>query len=95
MTEILKPETGEQVRDAVRWAVSGGGAFEVVASATKRGFGRPVESPHTLNLGGFSGVSLYEPEELVLSAGAATPLADIEEILAGKKQQFAFEPPDL
>ncbi len=95
MSEILKPETGEQVRDAVRGAISEGVAFEVMGSGTKTGFGRPTASPRILNLTGFSGVSLYEPEELVLAAGAGTPLAEVEDVLAGKKQQFAFEPPDL
>ena len=42
-----------------------------------------------------SGVTLYEPEELVLSAKAATPLAEIEALVDGKDQQLAFEPMDL
>src|SRR5207342_3337516 len=34
------------------------------------------------------------PEELVLSAKAATPLAEIEALVAAKGQQLAFEPMD-
>ena len=41
-----------------------------------------------------SGVTLYEPEELVLSAKAGTPLAEIEKLLAENGQQLAFEPMD-
>jgi glycolate oxidase FAD binding subunit len=48
----------------------------------------------TLDLSGLSGVTLYEPEELVLSAKAGTPLAEIETLLDANNQQLAFEPMD-
>ena len=48
----------------------------------------------TLDLSGLSGVTLYEPEELVLSARAGTPLAEIEALVASKNQQLEFEPMD-
>jgi len=35
----------------------------------------------------------YAPNELVLTAGAATPLAEIERVLAENGQMLAFEPP--
>ena len=41
-----------------------------------------------------TGVTLYEPEELVLSARAGTPLAEIEARVAASKQELAFEPMD-
>ena len=53
---------------------------------------RPTDA--TLDLSGLSGVTLYEPEELVLSAKAGTPLAEIEALLAANGQQLAFEPMD-
>src|SRR5262249_24864479 len=48
----------------------------------------------TLDLSTLTGVTLYEPEELVLSAKAGTPLAEIEALLAANGQQLAFEPMD-
>lgn len=39
------------------------------------------------------GVVSYEPGELVLTARSATPLAEIEAVLADAGQQLAFEPP--
>ena len=39
-------------------------------------------------------MTLYEPEELVLSAKAGTPIAEIEALVASKGQQLAFEPMD-
>ena len=41
-----------------------------------------------------NGVSLYEPSELVLSAGAGTPIREITDLLAQRGQELAFEPID-
>jgi glycolate oxidase FAD binding subunit len=40
-----------------------------------------------------AGVVDYEPTELVLTARAGTPLAELEALLAGRGQMLAFEPP--
>jgi glycolate oxidase FAD binding subunit len=45
-------------------------------------------------LSALSGVTLYEPEELVLSAKAGTPLAEVEALVAAGSQELAFEPMD-
>ncbi len=95
MTETLKPQTAGQVLEAVAWAVASENPLEVVAGGSKRGFGRPVAAAHRLDLGALSGIGLYEPGELVMSAAAATPMAEIEAALGEYRQQLAFEPPDL
>ena len=71
-----------------------GAKLEIVGRGTKRGLGRPLQAETALDMSGFSGISLYEPEELVLEAGAGTPLSEIERTLAKNHQQLAFEPPD-
>jgi glycolate oxidase FAD binding subunit len=68
--------------------------LELVGGGSKRGIGRPLQLPHVLDLSAFAGIRLYEPEELVLTAGAATPLAAIETALAEAGQMLAFEPGD-
>ncbi|MBO6718180.1 MAG: glycolate oxidase subunit GlcE [Rhizobiaceae bacterium] len=88
------PSAASEVLDAVKWAVSEETPLEVVGHGSKRGVGRPVQTEHALDLSGLSGVTLYEPEELVLSAQAGTPLAEIEDLLERNGQQLAFEPMD-
>jgi glycolate oxidase FAD binding subunit len=46
-----------------------------------------------LELHELTGISSYEPTELVITARAGTPLADIESALAERGQCLAFEPP--
>ena len=42
---------------------------------------------------GLSGVTSYEPSELVVTARAGTPLAELEALLAAQGQCLPFEPP--
>lgn len=88
------PTTSAEVLEAVRWAAGEGEPIEIVGHGSKRGIGRPVQTEHVIDCSGLAGVTLYEPEELVLSARAGTPIAEIERLLAEKNQEFAFEPMD-
>ncbi|ANC90667.1 glycolate oxidase subunit GlcE [Azospirillum humicireducens] len=90
----LKPETPAQAADAVRWALSADEPLEIVGSGSRRGLGRPVRAGHALDLSGLSGVIAYEPEELVLTALAGTPMDLIRSMLAERGQHLAFEPPE-
>src|SRR5471030_3529212 len=94
MTDGLKPRDAKDVQDAVQWALSEGKTVEIVGRGSKRALGRPSQSDLTLDLSGLSGVTLYEPEELVLSSKAGTSLAEIEVLLEMNKQELAFEPMD-
>jgi glycolate oxidase FAD binding subunit len=94
MMENLKPRDAAEVEQAVRWALGGGKALEIVGHGSKRAIGRAAQWDGTLDLSELSGVTLYEPSELVLSAKAGTPLADIEALVAANGQELAFEPMD-
>jgi glycolate oxidase FAD binding subunit len=91
----FSPESAEQVVEAITWATAEGTPLEVVGRGSKRALGRPVQAAHALDLSRLDGITLYEPEELVLSARAGTPLAAIEAELEERRQMLAFEPPDL
>ena len=88
----LKPRTEAELASLIRDTEA---PFAIVGTGTKRNLGRPVEATAMLSLARFTGIRLYEPEELILEAGAATPLAEIEAAIAAENQQLAFEPPDL
>jgi glycolate oxidase FAD binding subunit len=93
VTRFAPADLGE-LRDAIGEALAAEEPLELVAGATKRGLGRPLQLPRTLDLSGLAGIRDYEPSELVLTAGAATPLDEIEVALAQAGQMLAFEPPD-
>ena len=88
------PTISAEVLDAVRWAAAEEQPLEILGRGTKRGIGRPAQTEHAIDLSKLAGVTLYEPEELVLSARAGTPLAEIEALLAERGQELAFEPMD-
>jgi len=94
MSDTLHPRDTKDVEAAVQWALANKKSLEVVGHGTKRSLGRPAQFDATLDLAAIAGVTLYEPEELVLSARAGTPLAEIEALLEPKGQQLAFEPMD-
>lgn len=95
MSDTLSPSSADGVLAAVQEAFAQAQPLEIVGRGTKRGWGRPVKSNRILDLSGLSGLTLYEPDELVLSAKAGTPMAEIEALLAANRQMLAFEPPDL
>ena len=83
----------DELREAIAEALAAEEPLEVVGGGSKRGLGRPLQTAHTLDLSRLSGIRDYAPSELVLTAGAATPLAEIERALAEQGQMLAFEPP--
>jgi glycolate oxidase FAD binding subunit len=94
MADILRVRDANDVEATVQWALAENKSLEIVGQGTKRALGRPAQSDATLDVSGLTGVTLYEPEELVLSAKAGTPIAEIETLLAGSTQELAFDPMD-
>jgi glycolate oxidase FAD binding subunit len=68
---------------------------EVVGHGALRNAGRPAHAPTVLSTASLRGVTLYEANELVMSARAGTPLIEIEAELAAHRQMLPFEPMDL
>jgi glycolate oxidase FAD binding subunit len=89
--DILKANSEEAVADIVK----AGQTLEIAGGGTKLVLGRPVMAERRLDVSALSGVTMYEPGELVMSVQAATPLSVVEATLAQHGQALAFEPPDL
>ena len=92
MVDTFRPTTVDHVVEAAKWAVGSDASLEIVGQGTKRGLGKPLQADAVLDLSGLNGITLYEPEELVMSARAGTPMADIEAALLEANQMLAFEP---
>ena len=90
----FRPADVQEAEQVVAWAAAERQPLEIVAGGSKRAFGRPPRAGHTLDVGAISGLVEYDASELVLTAKAATPLAEIQEQLDARRQMLAFEPPD-
>jgi glycolate oxidase FAD binding subunit len=75
-------------------AVATGTPLEIRGSGTKINVGRPVAADAYVSTRSMRGITLYEPNEMVMTARAGTLLWEVEEQLAVKRQMLAFEPID-
>lgn len=94
MPDTVKARDEKDVVAVIESAIGEGKTLEIVGQGSKRPIGRAAQWDLTLDVSGLAGVTLYEPEELVLSARTGTPLADIAALVAERGQELAFEPID-
>lgn len=90
----LKPKDESEAADIVRMAAAEGRTLEILGRGSKRSFGRPVAADAVADVSALAGIRAFEPHELVLTCGAATPVAELAEALAKEGQRFAFDPAD-
>lgn len=94
MSEVLAPADEAEVARIIGAATAAREPLAIEGNGSKRAFLRPVQAARTLTTRRLSGITLYKPTELVLSARAGTPLPEIEAALAQHGQMIAPEPPD-
>jgi glycolate oxidase FAD binding subunit len=87
MTAALAPLL-DRIRDAARDRTP----LRIVGGGTKDFYGESLRGEE-LSTAALSGITSYEPSELVVCVLAGTRLAELEQALAAQRQCLAFEPP--
>ncbi|MBT3346405.1 MAG: glycolate oxidase subunit GlcE [Gemmatimonadetes bacterium] len=89
----MAPATTDEVVEGVRQAGASGTSLALRAGGTKDRLGRATPAATCMDLSALTGIVTYEPDELILIARPATPLAQVQALLAEGSQHLAFEPP--
>jgi glycolate oxidase FAD binding subunit len=95
LASTIVPKSEDAVASIIAAAAAGGEKLSIEGNGSKRALLRPVQATRTVSLRGLSGITLYHPTELIISARAGTPLPEIEAALAEHGQHIIAEPPDL
>lgn len=82
-----------ELTERVRAAVSARTPLRIRGDGSKAFLGRTSNAVEELAVAAHTGIINYEPDELIITARAGTPLAAIEAALAQHQQMLPFEPP--
>lgn len=93
MSDAPGDEAG--IATAIRAAADAGEPLLVQGRGTKLGMLRPVQAARSLSTRNLTGITLYSPQELIVSARAGTTVAALEATLREGGQHIIAEPPDL
>lgn len=85
-------EVIDRLAEAIREAAARKAPLRIRGGGTKDFYGGPLDG-EVLDTRVCSGIVDYEPTELVITARAGTPLAEIESLMREHGQMLAFEPP--
>ena len=92
--ETLLPKDAKDLQEVFAAALANEEPLDVVGQGSKSALGRPMSAARRVGSRSMTGVTMFEPAELVLTAGAGTPLREVVNLLDQQGQQLAFEPID-
>lgn len=92
ISETHFPRGEDELAQLVAKAATSSVPLEICGARGKAAIGRPLQVGARVSMREMRGITLYEPNELVISAKAGTPLAEIEKLLAEHRQELSFEP---
>jgi glycolate oxidase FAD binding subunit len=95
MSDVVTPADEAAMASLIATAHDQAEPLLIQGNASKQAMLRPVQAARTVSARAISGISLYSPSELILTAGAGTPIAEISAAVAAKGQHIIAETPDF
>jgi glycolate oxidase FAD binding subunit len=91
---VAHPSTTEEVAATMRWAGSHGVGVVVLASGSRFLGARRLDRPFlVMRMDRMSGIDIYDPADLTLTAKAGTPLRVVARELGANRQWLPYDPP--
>ncbi|MFN0218869.1 MAG: FAD-binding protein [Hyphomicrobium sp.] len=94
-SDILRPAAEWELQSMIAKMGDARQTIEIVGNGSLRNAGRPIQADTVITTASMRGVTMYEPNELVMSARAGTGLLEVEAELASRGQMLPFEPVDI
>lgn len=94
MRQFFYPRSEAEAADIIRSHVASKTPLKLAGGNTRALIGHPVQAEFCLRSTSLTGITAYNPAEMVMTAKAGTPVREIEAALAEKGQMMAFEPMD-
>jgi len=94
MTENVRPDSIDALCAVIADAAQRGDKLRLRGGGSKDTIGAATPDARIVDMGAFTGVVDYDPPELVLTVGAATPLSEVLGLVAERNQMLAFDPFD-
>jgi glycolate oxidase FAD binding subunit len=91
---VYSPRDESDAAETVTLAAAKRTPLALVGGGSKASVGRPAQTEATLSSAALTGITLYEPAELVIAARAGTPVSEVVRELAKRNQELPFEPMD-
>ncbi len=89
--ERVAPSTVEDLSTVLKEATEEQRVVNVVGGGTRQGYGSPPPPDLMLEMSGLSGIEEWDPDDLTVTVGAGTPVAELEAAL-GERSQTAVLP---
>jgi glycolate oxidase FAD binding subunit len=90
----LRPDTPQELTDALRGAAARGARIRLEGAGSKRGFGGPRgDADVEIRTSALQRVIEYNPQDLTVSVEAGLAWAELERLLAENRQAIPLDPP--
>ncbi len=82
----IAPADIDELASTLRHATEKSAMVQVVGGGTRQGYGAPPPPDIVLDMSRLSGVEAWDPDDLTVTLGAGTPVAELEAMLAARSQ---------